>query len=80
MGRYPMTAHELAREVARRWLGAVELLPVEALPGRGDQSPAGGHQGDQQSASNPPEDGAGAPSTVSACNVATTLVTSSPFV
>jgi hypothetical protein len=42
MGLYPVTAHQLARRVARRWRGSVELLPVEAAPVRGDQSPARG--------------------------------------
>jgi hypothetical protein len=29
MGTFPVTEHQLAREVARRWRGSVELLPVE---------------------------------------------------
>jgi hypothetical protein len=37
MGVYPMTAHQLADQIAARWRGSVELLPVESvlLPNRG---------------------------------------------
>jgi hypothetical protein len=36
MGVYPMTAHLLARQIATRWRGSVELLAVESvlLPNR----------------------------------------------
>jgi hypothetical protein len=36
MGVYPMTAHQLARQIATRWRGSIELLSVDAvlLPNR----------------------------------------------
>jgi hypothetical protein len=31
MGVYPMTAQQLARQIATRWSGSVELLSVESV-------------------------------------------------
>jgi hypothetical protein len=35
MGVFPMTKHQLAREIARRWRGTLELLPCEPAAGAG---------------------------------------------